>query len=464
MPNDTYDAPRPDYYFGGGGDTFAPPLAIAILAAAGLLILLLPRKYAMVPFLIAATVVPKSVTIVIATLHFDSVRLLVMAGLARLWARGERFPGRVTVFDRAVIYSAICNAVMYCLVWQEVATIVNRFGFLVTVLGAYLLLRYWVRDKADAIRVIKACAFAFALIAPLMLREAVTGHNTFSLVGSPELSEIRNDRVRAEGPFAHAIIAGTVGAVWLPMFVGLWWCERTSRWIAAAGVLASTVMMLTSASSTPAMTYPAAILGLAMWPARKHMQSVRWGIVGLLIGLQLCMKVPVWFVIDRVSGYLGGSGWHRAMLIDTFIHHFFDWFLIGTRDNGRWGWSMWDVDNAYVSAGLSGGLLNFILFLAVLVLAYKIVGVARRSAEGNRGDARFIWAIGAALFANSVAFFGIVYFDQSVVAWSALLAIIALLPTFVPAVRVVPSKPAAWDELPAEPSYAIANTQAMRNP
>src|ERR1700687_1805942 len=104
MPNDTYDAPRPDYYFGGGGDTFAPPLAIAILAAAGLLILLLPRKYAMVPFLIAATVFPKSVTIVIATLHFDSVRLLVMAGLARLWARGERFPGRVTVFDRAVIY------------------------------------------------------------------------------------------------------------------------------------------------------------------------------------------------------------------------------------------------------------------------------------------------------------------------------------------------------------------------
>jgi len=460
LPNYIYDLPK-NYYFGGGGDTFAPPLAIAILAAAGLLILMLPRKHAIVPFLIAAMVVPLHVTVVIATLHFDSVRLLVLVGLIRVLARGERFPGRLTVFDRAVFYSAICNAVMYCLLWREVGAIVNRFGFLLTVLGAYLLLRCLVRDKADVIRMIKAFAFVFVLIAPFMWREAVTDHNAFSLLGSPELSEIRNGRIRAEGPFAHAIIAGTVGAVWLPLFVGLWWYQRSGRWIAAAGALASTVMMFASASSTPVMTYPAAILGLAMWPARKRMQLVRWGIVGLLIALQLCMKVPVWFVLERIGGVFGGSGTHRAVLIDNFIRHFFEWCLIGTRNNGSWGWSMWDVDNAYVGAGLSGGLLNFILFIAVLVYGYRIIGVARRSAERSRRDARFIWAIGAALFANSVAFFGIVYFDQSVFAWYALLATIALVPTFVPAARVAPPEPVALDELPAEPTYAIANSQGM---
>jgi len=338
---------------------------------------------------------------------------------------------------------------------------VNRFGFLLTVLGAYFLLRCLVRDKADVIRMIKAFAFVFVLIAPFMWREAVTDHNAFSLLGSPELSEIRNGRIRAEGPFAHAIIAGTVGAVWLPLFVGLWWYQRSGRWIAAAGALASTVMMFASASSTPVMTYPAAILGLAMWPARKRMQLVRWGIVGLLIALQLCMKVPVWFVLERIGGVFGGSGTHRAVLIDNFIRHFFEWCLIGTRNNGSWGWSMWDVDNAYVGAGLSGGLLNFILFIAVLVYGYRIIGVARRSAERSRRDARFIWAIGAALFANSVAFFGIVYFDQSVFAWYALLATIALVPTFVPAARVAPPEPVALDELPAEPTYAIANSQGM---
>ena len=462
MPNYTYDLPK-NYYFGSGGETFAPPLAVAILVIAGLLILALPRKYAFTPFLIAAMVVPAGVTVIIATLHFDSVRLLVLAGLIRLLARHDGFPGRFTVFDRAVFYSAICNAVMYSLLWREVGAIVNRLGFLLTVLGAYFLLRSLVRDKADVIRMIKALAFVFVLIAPFMWREAVTDHNSFSFLGAPEMSEIRNGRTRAQGPFVHAIIAGTTGAVWLPLFVGLWWHQRSSRWIAASGALASTVMMFASASSTPVMTYPAAILGLAMWPAKERMRTVRWGIVGLLIALQLIMKAPVWFVIDRVSGFLGGSGWHRAMLIDNFIRHFFEWFLIGTRDNANWGWSMWDVDNAYVGAGLSGGLLNFILFIAILVYGFRIVGAARKSAEKSRRDARLIWAIGVALFANTVAFFGIVYFDQSIIAWYALLAIIALVPTFVPVSRIAPPQPVALDEATSEPTYAIANSHSIRS-
>lgn len=456
MQNFTYDLPK-NYYFGGGGDTFAPLPAVVILGVAGVLILVLPRRFAIIPFLIAAMVVPMSVTIVIATLHFDSVRLLVVLGLVRLLIRGDACPGRLTLFDRAVFYSAICNAIMYSLLWRELGAIVNRFGFLLTVLGTYFLLRSLVRDEADVLRMIKAFAFTFILIAPFMWREAMTDHDPFSFLGSPELSEIRNGRIRAHGPFGHAIIAGTLGAVWLPLFVGLWWYERRSRWIAATGAVASTVMMFASASSTPVMTYPAAILGLAMWPARKHMQAVRRGIVALLIVLQLCMKSPVWFVIDRVSGFLGGSGWHRAMLIDGFVWHFFEWCLIGTRDNGSWGWSMWDIDNGYVGAAFSGGLLNFMMFIAVMVHGYRIVGVARRSAERSHRDAHFIWAIGAALFANTVAFFGIVYFDQGIVAWYALLAIIALVPKFVPAAQGALPKPILSKQFAAEPNYATAN-------
>jgi len=167
-----------------------------------------------------------------------------------------------------------------------------------------------------------------------------------------------------------------------------------------------------------------------MWPLRKKMRAVRWGIVAMLIGLQLVMKAPIWHLLTRTAGVFGGSGWHRAMLIENFVYHFFDWCLIGTKNNPNWGWSMWDVDNAYVGAGLTGGLLGFILFLAVFVYAYRMIGVARRKAEGSPRDARLIWAIGAALFANTVAFFGIVYFDQSIVAWYALLVMISVISNF----------------------------------
>src|SRR5208282_2357750 len=51
------------------------------------------------------------------------------------------------------------------------------------------------------------------------------------------------------------------------------------------------------------------------------------------------------------------------------------------------------------------------------------VGKARRSTRDQK-EQFFLWALGAALFANVVAFFGISYFDQTIVAWYALLAMI----------------------------------------
>lgn len=44
----------------------------------------------------------------------------------------------------------------------------------------------------------------------------------------------------------------------------------------------------------------------------------------------------------------------------------------------------------------------------------------------DRRHERLIWALGACLFANTVAFFGIIYFSsQSAIAWYALLVMIS---------------------------------------
>jgi hypothetical protein len=50
--------------------------------------------------------------------------------------------------------------------------------------------------------------------------------------------------------------------------------------------------------------------------------------------------------------------------------------------------------------------------------------------SGSRRDAFLVWAIGCCLFANTVAFFGIGYFDQSILAWYGLLAMISATATF----------------------------------
>jgi len=431
VPNYRSDLPS-NYYFGGGDDaTSATPLAVLVLFAAIVLILVLPRKYAYVPFLVAGLLLPLHVVLLIGSLHFNATRILVITGWVRLLVCGNRFPGRLQTIDKVVLGSAFCSAVMYSLLWRDFGAVINRMGFLVTTMGTYFLLRFLVWGQKDVVRVIESLAVVVVVIAPCMAYEHSSAYNAFWLLGAPEITNLRDGQIRAQGPFGHPIVAGTVGAVLLPLFAWLFFHGRRTRLLAAAAVIASTLMVLASRSSTPVLTYAATVLALAMWPLRKSLRWVRWGVVTLLLLLQLSMSSPVWFVMNRASGVMGGSGWHRAMLVDNFVRHFFQWWLVGTRANPNWGWSMWDVDNAYVGAGLSGGLLSFVLFIAVLVYGFKVIGHARKRAEKYPREQGLIWVLGAALFANAVAFFGIVYFDQAVVAWYALLAMIAVVPTFV---------------------------------
>jgi len=383
VPNYSYDLPE-NYYFGGGHGTFFTPFGIAGLLVAIILIVCLQRKYVIVPFLLAGILIPQINNLMVVGLNFQAVRLLLLAGLIRVLARREWFPTKLNSLDKVILYSALVNSVTYCILWKEFGAIVNRMGFLFTALGSYFLLRSLIRNKEDLIRVIKVFALLVIVTGAVMLYEHMSQRNLFSLLGAPEFASIRNNRVRAAGPFAHAIIAGTFGVVLIPLFVGLWWYRPYDRLIAGVGIVSSTVMMFSSASSTPVMTFPAGILALSLWPLRKQMRTVRWAIVAMLIGLQLVMKAPIWHLLSRTGGVFGGSGWHRAMLIENFVYHFFDWCLIGTKNNPNWGWSMWDVDNAYVGAGLTGGLLGFILFLAVFVYGYRMIGVARKEAEQSR--------------------------------------------------------------------------------
>ncbi len=159
-----------NYYFGGGDEaTAATPLAVLFLLAAIILLFVLPRKYAYVPFLIAALLLPLHVVLVISSLHFNATRILVMAGWLRLLVRHDRFPGRLQPIDKIILGSALCNAVMYSLLWQDFGAVVNRLGFLVTTMGTYLFLRFLVRDQHDVVRVIKTLAVVVIVIAPSML-------------------------------------------------------------------------------------------------------------------------------------------------------------------------------------------------------------------------------------------------------------------------------------------------------
>jgi hypothetical protein len=153
------------------------------------------------------------------------------------------------------------------------------------------------------------------------------------------------------------------------------------------------------------------------------MRLIRWVIVITLVSLHVVMKAPVWHLISRIDLSGGSSSWHRYFLIDTCIRHFGDWWLVGTSSNGDWGWDMWDTANQYVADAYTGGLLGLIFFIAILVYGFKYVARAREAATDKQQEV-FFWALGATLFAYTVSFLGISLWDQSVVEWYMLLALI----------------------------------------
>jgi hypothetical protein len=99
--------------------------------------------------------------------------------------------------------------------------------------------------------------------------------------------------------------------------------------------------------------------------------------------LALMMNAPVWYLSAKLSEAMGGSGWHRAYLIDQWVAHFGEWWLFGTTYTAHWGPAgetipgdpnMMDITNHFVMEAVKGGLLKLLLFVAMLVGCFKVIG------------------------------------------------------------------------------------------
>lgn len=435
MPPDA--AQMQQMQFGGGvsGSIFSP-VALAAILLAGILILLLPRNKAIVPFFAAGILIPFDQILLIGPFHFPMLRVLLLFGFvrmfgARLTGKDKVFSGGMNGIDKAMIILTLSTAVDGVLLWKESGEVIFQLGQVYTALGTYFLLRYLIRDEEDVKRTLRVWACVVMLVAAIMLGEQLTGKNVlYMAIGGARASYSetainRNGSLRATGSFAHPILAGTFGGFSLPLFIGLWWNGKRDRKYAVAGGMASTLMALFASSTTSLMGGLGGIIGLCFWPLRRQMRMVRWGIVGVLVAGQLYMKGPVWHLIFDIDFTGSSSSYHRFMLVDQCIRHFWEWALVGTKDFGTWGWMMWDLSNEYVSTADRAGLIPLMSLMAMLVIGFKYLGRARRAVEGDRKEELFVWALAAALFANLVAFIGISYFDQTIVGWYAILAMIS---------------------------------------
>ena len=462
---------HPEHLMFGGGTTESNmhPVVLVAMILASCLTLLLPRKWAFAPLLFLTFLSPLGQQLYIAGVHVFAVRFVILFGWIRIaWAKLSSrlglLPGGLNPIDVALILEFVFRATAILVDYHEWGAFINLCGAFWDVVGGYFLFRFLIRDEEDIRRSIKVLAIISVILVTSMMNEKFHHQNLFGFLGGvPLIPQTRDGVIRSQGPFAHAILAGVFGATLFPLFVLLWKNKESKFW-GIAGVVSSSLIVWSAASSTPWMAYAGGIIGICFWPFRKQMRLFRWALATMLTALHLVMKAPVWMLIGRIDLIGGNSGWHRAELIDICVKHFRDWWLIGSVDYVNWGLEMWDVGNTYVAEAESGGLATLICFVAILSIGFSRLGTARKSVEGDSKREWYFWLLGAALFAHAVAFFGITYFDQMKFAWFAFLAIISAATAPLLVEKTVPGQEAvqAVGALTAEPVIGL-HSQARKS-
>jgi len=440
--------------------------ALLFLLVASGVILGSTRQNAVKALLVVAIFMPLGQQVVFMGLHLYFSRILILVGLARVLMRQESRAVQWTSVDLFFLLWVGTEFLMNLIRNGLAEAFVSAMGGVYNALGLFFLIRWLVWDAAEVVDHLRFLGVACLVLAVLMIPEWRTGHNMFSVLGGVNpLSELREGKVRCQGPFRISILAGTFAATMFPLMVGLWFQGRAQRWRAGMGVLGCLFVTYASASSGPFLCLLAGLVGLGMWRMRDHMRLFRRGAVLMLVVLALVMKAPVWYLISKISDLFGGSGWHRSYLIDQAVNHFNEWWLVGTSITAHWAPSgqvltvdsrMMDITNEFIAQGLGGGFLGLAFFVAIIVCGFKRVGRAVRAETELVLDRRLIWSFGVCLAAHCAAFVSVSYFDQVQVFWFWLLAV---LPCFAK-VQIPES---AWERVSpstGEGKMEIASTGA----
>lgn len=397
-----------------------------------ILILMLPRKYAFIPLILGGCLLTLGQVLYIYGLHFTMIRVIIFFGWLRLFIKDGVQTIELNSVDNAIVLWVLVNTVAYCIQLGTVDALVNRMGFAYNALGMYFLFRFMLKDITDIERMIKVMAIIVVPLALLMLIEKITGHNIFSILGDvSDYGYQRDGTTRSHGPFAHPILAGTFGATLIPLLLTLWVKNKKTRMLSVLGVFAATIITITATSSGALLAYCLSIVGMVGWYFRSQLKLIRWSFLAGLLMLHVIMKAPIWHIFSRLSDLLGGTGDHRAMLIDASIMHFKDWFLVGTHYTAEWlpytleaYPDMVDITNQYIFEGITGGILTMAMFMVIIVRSFKALGFCLKVVN-DRVIYITLWALGVSLLCHAVSFMSVAYTDQLVLFWYLLLASIS---------------------------------------
>lgn len=406
------------------------PIALVFFIVCAVALLAVPRKWAPAVLILGCTYITMGQGIEVASIHLHIYRMMLIVGVLRVLMKGEWLKGGVNLIDKMLMAWG-CWAIFASLFHEPRYGLVYTCGAVLNVTMLYFLIRIWCTDLDEIRDVILIVAFILVPLAAEMLMEKATGRNVFAIFGGiSEMVPIREGKLRAQGPFLHSILAGTVGATCVPLFIGLF---SKSRVAASMGIAAGVVMTFASASSGPVMSLLAAAGAMMLWPFKQHLSKFRMCGVIFYFVLMIVMTRPPYYLMGNIDISGGSTGWHRANLIEMTFAHLSEWWIIGTDHTRHWMPAQGigadpqhtDITNYFIGLGVQSGLLGMLLVIGVIAFAFRGAGkVLDDKLESQPEQGFMIWCFGASLFSHAVTGLSVSYFDQSILFFWLTIAVI----------------------------------------
>lgn len=358
--------------------------------------------------------------VIIGGLNFPVIRILLLVGIARVIVRGEGISGGLNRIDKLMIaFSIWLIFASFFHIWGPGSGPVYTAGAVLNTAGFYFMVRAFCRDQSELVDLIGVLCLLLLPLAVAMFVEQVTHWNAFSIFGGvPDVPVLRNDRYRAQGPFNHAILAGTVAALCFPLAISIW---RRNRMASIIGIVSSLLMVYSCASSGPIMSVVFAVFALFMWKYR-HLVPGLWWMAGVAyLVLEVVMERPPYFLISKINLTGASTGWHRSYLIQQTLAHFNEWWLFGTDRTVHWMPSQGrisdmhtDITNQYIAYGVAGGILAVGLVIWMMLLAFGVVGKLVNSETMEPNEKFMFWCFGASLFSVAASSISVGFFGQAI--------------------------------------------------
>ncbi len=398
---------------------------LVILLLIGGLTLLIPRHLMIAPLFLIACLVPSTEEIIIAGFNFQPARVVVLVGISRalMGAAGRKY--RFVPLDGLVLAWGFNLSLMSLLRHQDFGAIVMEMGRLYEIFGLYFLARLTIQSRSQLIAALQTVAFCAILSFVLGAAEMGLGRKPlaflFSSIG-PEV-HIREGQVRVEGVFPHPNAFGNFMCV----SVALCWALAQARlvrgavWLGVCGALAAIGCVGLSNSGTPLSTLVLTLVAIGLFYYRSATPWLVGGTFSFLVLYHLTWG-KWWGLVCRASSIVGGSGYHRAELINQFFKRIDEWGFMGTADIRDWN-VVGDPANQWVTEGLNGGLTGLLLFASVVGAGFFVIRRALR-VVGTAREAALIWGVGCALFAFCISFIGLANFGQINVLWFGVLGMV----------------------------------------